>query len=115
MERFRGSSDIPLTAQGLDEADNLGMKLAQRRGVDRIFTSNLIRAHQTAAAIHRYTSAPIAYGGPALHPWHLGGLEGQEITPDKVDFMNSLVTQHPDFKPQGRGRSRWQMGSHLMI
>jgi broad specificity phosphatase PhoE len=30
-------------------------------------------------------------------------LEGQEITPDKVDFMNSLVTQHPDFKPQGRG------------
>src|SRR5262249_2797830 len=107
MERFRGSSDIPLTAQGLDEANNLGMKLAQRGGVDRIFTSDLIRAHQTAAAIHRYTRAPIVYAGSALHPWHLGGLEGQEITPDKVDFMNSLVTNIQTSSPKARGRSRW--------
>ncbi|KAK2054432.1 phosphoglycerate mutase [Colletotrichum caudatum] len=53
---FAGSRDAPLTAHGVLQARRLGTHLAGRAasasaGITHIFTSNLQRAHRTAAAV----------------------------------------------------------------
>jgi broad specificity phosphatase PhoE len=103
MERFRGSSDLPLTPEGLQRAHEVGQELAQKGGVDRILSSSLVRTLATAQAVSKYTRAPITHIGEELHPWHLGSLEGHEITQDGLDFMHSLIKDHPDYPIPGRG------------
>jgi broad specificity phosphatase PhoE len=96
MERIRGSSEIPLTGEGLQKAHDLGMSLALKGGVHRIVTSNLGRTLTTARAISRYTRAPITHIGDELHPWHLGSLEGQPVTPETISMMKSAILDTPD-------------------
>ncbi len=103
MERFRGSSELPLTPEGLQAAHDMAMKLAQKGGVDRIVTSDLGRTRTTAQILNKYTRAPITDVTDKLHPWHLGSLEGEEVTPDKIDLMNHLIRHEPDLAIPGRG------------
>lgn len=102
-ERVRGSSEIPLTSEGIQRAHDLAIKIAQRGGLDEIHSSSMGRAMTTAKLLSKATHAPIVYSGDGLHPWHLGSLEGQEITPDIADHMKSLIKDAPDYSPQGRG------------
>jgi broad specificity phosphatase PhoE len=102
-EKFRGSSEIPLTNQGVQGAHDLAMKLAQKGGLDEIMTSGLGRTVHTAKIISHYTHAPITYIGDKLHPWHLGPLEGTDVTPEKIDLINHLIKQEPDAPLPGRG------------
>ena len=85
------------------KAHTLGQQLATRGGVDRIYASSLGRTVATAKAISQYTRAPIAQVTDQLHPWHLGGLEGQDVTPDKIDLLHSLIRDNPDLPIPGRG------------
>ena len=102
-EKFRGSSEIPLTGRGLEQAQDVGIRLAQKGGLDEIKSSSLGRTLQTASAISRFTHAPITYKGDGLHPWHLGGLEGSDVTPEKIEFINDRIHNHPDTPVEGRG------------
>jgi broad specificity phosphatase PhoE len=95
-ERFRGTSEVPILPEGLEKAHRLGMALAQRGGLDRIMTSDLGRTQQTAKILSHYTHAPITYSGDGLHPWHLGAMEGQEVTPERLDLMKHLIQDAPD-------------------
>jgi probable phosphoglycerate mutase len=52
------SPRIPLSWKGMEQADRLGQRLAARP-IDRIYTSPLQRAIETACAIARYQRAPI--------------------------------------------------------
>lgn len=56
--RAQGHTDIPLDPTGLDQAMRLGDALLGMP-IDRILTSNLLRASQTAEAISRATGAPL--------------------------------------------------------
>ncbi|MDE1766580.1 MAG: histidine phosphatase family protein [Thaumarchaeota archaeon] len=102
-EKFRGSSELPLTSEGLMKAHTLAQKLAMKGGLDRIVTSDLGRTVQTAKIISHYTHAPVTDITKALGPWHLGGLEGQPVDKDNVDLMNHLISEEPDLKLPGRG------------
>jgi broad specificity phosphatase PhoE len=102
-ERFRGSSEIPLTDAGVDGARTLAMQLASKGGLDEIHTSDLGRTVHTSRIISHYTHAPIVYAGQGLHPWHLGQLEGQPITPDSLALQRSLILDTPDASIPGRG------------
>lgn len=102
-ERVRGSSEIPLTSQGLQAAHDLAGKLASQGGFDEIHASSLGRTMNTAKMISKATHAPIVYSGDQLHPWHLGSLEGQPITPEMASYMHSLIKDTPDYAPPGRG------------
>lgn len=101
-ERFRGTSEVPILPQGLEKAHQLGMNLARRGGFDRLMTSDLGRTQQTAGIISKYTHAPITYKGDGLHPWHLGMMEGQEVTPERIELMNHLIKDQPDVPFPGR-------------
>lgn len=102
-EKFRGSSEIPLTDAGVRGAVGMALKLAQRGGLDEIHASSLGRTVHTARIISHYTHAPLTYVGDGLHPWHLGQLEGQEVSPEHIDLLNHLITHTPDEAVPGRG------------
>lgn len=103
VERFRGSSELPLTDEGVAKAHDLAMKLAAKGGLQEIVASNLGRTMHTARIISNYTHAPITDTTDALHPWHMGALEGQEITPDRVALQKALV-KNPDVLGALEGR-----------
>jgi broad specificity phosphatase PhoE len=71
---YSGRADIPLTPTGSEQARRVGERLIGT-GVDAIYTSPLIRAHETAAAIARATGAPLAVE-PRLIEVDYGPIEG---------------------------------------
>ena len=56
--RYTGSTDIPLNAKGLHQAEELASKLSDIK-FDVIISSQLLRAKQTAEIIHKTIDAPI--------------------------------------------------------
>lgn len=56
--RAQGHTDIPLDPTGLEQAAALGQSFADL-SVDRIYSSDLERAHETAKAISAATGVPI--------------------------------------------------------
>jgi N12 class adenine-specific DNA methylase/broad specificity phosphatase PhoE len=73
----RGSTDIPLSDKGEQQAQHLGERFEAKGGVDEIVSSDMTRAVQTAEAIHQATGAPIAKKTKSLRPWQMGSLEGK--------------------------------------
>lgn len=102
-ERFRGSSDLPLTGNGIEQARTLAMKLAEKGGLDEIRASSMGRTIHTAKILSQYTHAPITDITDSLHPWHLGYLEGQPVTPEHLALQNHLISDNPDEALPGRG------------
>lgn len=102
-ERFRGSSEVPLAPEGIQHAQELGMQLQRRGGLDELHTSSMGRAVQTARQIQKFTHAPIVQVTDGLHPWHVGALEGQPVTQERIDYMHNLTSNEPDEVIPGRG------------
>lgn len=109
-DRIRGMSNLPLSPVGRREAMFLAERLA-RKGVgpkDRVISSPLARAQETAKIIVAHTGA--RFGGTAkeLEPWHLGGFEGrdsEEIAPKIKHFI-----EHPDERVPGAGMFSMEPG-----
>ncbi len=100
-ERVRGSSEIPLSKRGIEQARTLGKQTAGQ--VDKIHTSSLGRAIHTAAAIKASNPDAETNITKDLHPWRLGGMEGKPIE-EMLPRMQHLVADHPDEHPApGRG------------
>src|SRR5580693_9763021 len=57
--RFAGRGDIPLTDLGLEQAAAAAARLARRGHIDRVLTSPLRRAQQTAAAVADAVGVPL--------------------------------------------------------
>jgi probable phosphoglycerate mutase len=77
-ERLRGWLEVPLDEQGLREAEGTAQHVA-RYPVAQIYTSDLLRARQTAAAVANATGAPV-FSALNLRPWNVGTLAGQRVT-----------------------------------
>ena len=105
---IRGSSNIPLSEQGRAEAAELARKTAGK--FDKIYTSPLDRASETARAI---AEANPQAGAPVetekLTPWYLGQHEGQPTTA-ALDQVNKLVTDYPEAAPGGKGPASTKPG-----
>jgi broad specificity phosphatase PhoE len=72
--RWQGHSDQPLNAAGLAQAEALAGRLA-REHIDALYTSDLLRASQTAAAVSRATGVE-AIPTPGLREVDVGELAG---------------------------------------
>jgi 2,3-bisphosphoglycerate-dependent phosphoglycerate mutase len=72
--RWQGHSDQPLNATGMAQAEALGRRLA-REPIDALYTSDLLRASQTAAAVTRETGIE-AIPTPGLREVDVGDLAG---------------------------------------
>ncbi|MDE2102399.1 MAG: histidine phosphatase family protein [Patescibacteria group bacterium] len=101
-ERFRGSSDIPLTATGVAKARRLGQEIAKKGGLDRIYSSKLKRTSKTAEIIANATGAKVILTDE-LRDWSMGKLEGLAVTPENIEIQNKYLLSIPDSKIPGRG------------
>ena len=77
VDRLRGWTDVPLSAQGREEAQRLGQKL-KANPPSTILTSDLERAADTAKVISQATGAPIAEETQDFRPWNVGDLAGKK-------------------------------------
>jgi|ERR1017187_3385493 probable phosphoglycerate mutase len=91
-ERLRGWLDVPLDEHGLQEARETAARVAEHP-VGEIFSSDLIRAQQTATAISSRTKLPIM-PTPELRPWNVGSLAGQPVSSILGDLQR--LEQDPD-------------------
>lgn len=75
--------ETPLSPRGLEQAAQLGRRLAGEP-IAAIWTSHLLRAHQTALAIEQTTRAPLAIH-PDLEERNFGSLRGTPYAELEVD------------------------------
>jgi broad specificity phosphatase PhoE len=92
-ERLRGWLDVPLDAEGLEEAAETAEQVRRSYTVNAIYCSDLRRARQTAEVLRKQTKAPVTATSD-LRPWNLGVFCGQRVR-EILPFLN-LLNQHLD-------------------
>jgi len=80
--RFTGWTDVDLSEQGVEEAEDAGRQLSEIR-IDVVHTSDLVRAQRTAEIIMRHNEA--SEDVPTNYDWrlnerHYGALQGLNKT-----------------------------------
>ncbi len=104
--RIQGQLDIPLNDTGRWQAARLGAALAEE-GVQAIYSSDLLRAHETAQAISRATGVPIVTD-TGLRERGFGDFEGHtwlEIEARWPEGAQRWRKREPDYQPGGHGES----------
>jgi len=104
--RIQGQLDIPLNDTGRWQAERLAAAVADE-GVTALYSSDLLRAYQTAEAIARVTELPVA-ADAGLRERGFGGFEGftyKEITERWPDQSERWRKRDPDFAPGETGES----------
>jgi len=71
----QGWAPAPLTDRGREQADRLGATLAGRYDIDRILSSDLRRAEETADILRDHVDAPVAFE-PAWRERDMGVYQG---------------------------------------
>ncbi len=103
QQRFQGHGDSPLTPKGRSDVSALGRRLKQL-DFERLFSSDLGRARETAALIAEHTGHRIVTD-PLLRERHYGVLEGltiPEIKSQYAECLQKLGEGDPDMViPQG--------------
>ena len=74
--RLQGSVDIPLNSTGRQQAELLGVRLAQEQQWDLLMTSDLSRAAETAGIISSKLGLPVAQESSRIREISCGLLEG---------------------------------------
>jgi probable phosphoglycerate mutase len=107
--RVQGQGDTPLNAQGLAQAEALADYFCERSArlpVDRIVSSDLPRARQTAEILARRLKVPATFH-PELRARRMGDFEGRThaelIAADPEAFRR--LKHDPEFVPPGGGES----------
>lgn len=107
--RLQGQTDRPLNALGIEQAHALGGYF-QRVDIDALYSSDLLRARQTAQPISDALRLPIvALAG--LRERHFGRCEGltiEEIRERYGDDAAAIKSRDPDYAAPGGGESRRQ-------
>jgi broad specificity phosphatase PhoE len=76
--RIQGQTDIPLSNRGREQAHRLAHRLARER-IDALYTSDLLRAHQTADPIASALGLPV-HTSPLLREVGFGVWEGLSVS-----------------------------------
>jgi broad specificity phosphatase PhoE len=110
--------DLPLNQDGLKQGIGTGKQLANLP-ITLIVTSNLDRARQTAAMIHKLNPAmPTIMPVSSLRPWNLGELTGmrvREITGRLRHYMRHPDVAVPGGESYGQFFSRWKGGLERLM
>src|ERR1700730_2162755 len=91
-DRIRGWADVKLTADGKQIAKNVA-KSFKGQPVNKIYTSDLSRASDTAQEISRATGTPLTVD-EKFRPWGLGSFSGKRVT--EVQPQIDKLIANPD-------------------
>lgn len=115
--RVQGTSDIALSDVGLDHARRLALSLKDRN-ICSIYSSPLIRAHQTARIINQYHNAPL-YLESGLMEMDQGNFEGfsyKELMACEKDFLRKWISDPVSVKmPNGESFTELQYRAWKVI
>ncbi|KWN73431.1 histidine phosphatase family protein [Burkholderia ubonensis] len=107
IKRIQGHIDIPLADSGLAQAQRLAVRLARetRDGarVDAIYSSDLMRAQQTAQPVADALSLPLVLRA-GLRERAYGIFQGHDSTEIEARFPDAYAawqTRDPGFEPEG--------------
>ena len=103
--RIQGHLDIGLNDAGREQARRLAQALAGREPIDRLYSSDLSRALDTARAVAAATGAPLATV-TGLRERCFGALQGRtfaEVAATDPALAESWRRRHPDWTPPGEG------------
>ena len=105
--RIQGHTDIPLNAHGQLQAERLAQALAEQDPLHAIYTSDLQRAHQTAATVgKRLGLTPVTHVG--LRERGFGAFEGKTFQEIEIDLPEDAMrwrTRDPHWEPPEGGES----------
>ncbi len=108
-ERIRGWLDVPLSKDGWEIAKKTAEDL-ENKGIIKIYTSDLIRAEETAEVISSATGAPVE-ATELLRPWNLGILQGKDYKKG-IKVMKKYVEDADDVVKGGESYNnfygRWK-------
>ena len=114
QQRFQGQIDVPLNATGVQQGARLAQRLAAEKH-DRLFSSDLQRALQTAAPLAAAWQMPaVAMAG--LREQKFGVLEGLDVPTIQArypDLWQLWLQQDADFAPPG-GESHRQFHGRVL-
>lgn len=88
-QKTQGHTDIPLNADGILEAETIAKSISKLK-IDRIISSDLLRARETAEIINQLLGVEISFD-QRLREINYGDLEGiprTELTPNTWDIFN---------------------------
>ncbi|MCQ4636838.1 histidine phosphatase family protein [Anaerovorax odorimutans] len=101
---FLGQTDVPLSAEGQKQALDAGRKLANYQlQTDRLYTSDLLRASQTADTVKEQTGLMRLCLEPGLREMNLGPWDGKFISQIKREFPE-------EYEKRGRNIMTYKMG-----
>ena len=96
---IQGQMDTELNEQGIEQAEELGLALADER-IHQVFSSDLNRARSTTAAILRKNShMPVEYS-VSLRERHFGHLQNRHVS-DLQAAVSHYSGNSEDFTPIG--------------
>lgn len=88
-EKMRGWLPIPLTLEGMKDAHDTGEILEEIEGITAIFTSDLVRAVQSATEIGNALNMMIT-PMEELRDWNTGDYAGQSVK-DNLDKIHAFI------------------------
>ncbi len=88
-KKFTGQTDIPLDELGLEQAKDTAEYVLQNYKIDKIYSSDLIRAIDTAKPVAEALGLPINKD-PDLREINAGCWEGRYIADLKVEYLEAF-------------------------
>jgi broad specificity phosphatase PhoE len=110
-EILRGSSNVPLNAEGHQLAQEIAQAYAGQ--FDTIKSSPFVRAMQTAEPLAMANPQAQFSKADGLRDMGLGGLEGQEVTKPAIQRINQAILRTPDQPFDGQGPHSTTPGDSL--
>jgi len=101
--RIQGHLDVGLNDAGREQARRLARALAGREPIDRLYSSDLSRALDTARAVAESTGAPLT-ATTALRERHFGALQGRtfaDVAASAPEVAEAWRRRQPDWTPPG--------------
>ena len=96
QNRFAGQTDVPLTDLGRAQAESAARYLAAHEKIDKIYSSDLQRAHNTALPTSVLTGVPII-DAKELREICAGIWEGRAVSEIEVEYAEEFRTWRKDY------------------
>ena len=93
--RWQGQADVPLNAAGLAQADLLARQIFDRYQPDAIYSSDLVRARQTAEPLALACGLPVLID-TRLREIHQGEWQGMLVTDIRARYGSEFENRHSD-------------------